>query len=43
MLAEEKREGLPLLFHARYSLRSSPWLFPGLYPDAREAEIRTAD
>ena len=41
LLNEEKKEGLPLLFHASYSLRSSPWIFPGLYPGNKEVEIRT--
>jgi Fic family protein len=42
LLTEEKREGLPLLFHASYPLRSSPWVFPGLYPGSKEVEIRVA-
>ncbi len=42
LLKEEKREGLPLLFHASYPLRSSPWVFPGLYPGNKEVEIRVA-
>jgi len=42
LLKEEKQEGLPLLFHASYPLRSSPWVFPGLYPGSKEVEIRIA-
>lgn len=42
LLKAEKQEGLPLLFHARYPLRSSPWVFPGLYPGNKEVEIRIA-
>ncbi len=42
LLKEEKKVGLPLLFHASYSLRSSPWVFPGLYPGNKEVEIRIA-
>ncbi len=42
LLKEEKKEGLPLLLHACYSLHSSPWIFPGLYPGSKEVEIRTA-
>lgn len=42
LLKEEKKEGLPLLFHTRYPLRSSPWVFPGLYPGSKEVEIRIA-
>jgi Fic family protein len=42
LLNEEKQEGLPLLFHASYPLRSSPWIFPGLYPGSKEVEIRVA-
>ena len=41
LLKEEKKEGLPLLFHASYPLRSSPWIFPGLYPGDKEVQIRT--
>jgi Fic family protein len=42
LLTAEKKEGLPLLYHARYPLRSSPWMFPGLYPGNKEVEIRIA-
>lgn len=42
LLKEEKKEGLPLLFHANFPLLSSPWVFPGLYPANKEVEIRTA-
>lgn len=42
LLREEKTKGLPLLFHARFPLRSSPWVFPGLYPGSKEVEIRVA-
>ncbi len=42
LLKEEKTEGLPLLFHARFPLRYSPWVFPGLYPGSKEVEIRIA-
>jgi Fic family protein len=42
LLKAEKKEGLPLLYHASYPLRSSPWVFPGLYPGSKEVEIRIA-
>lgn len=42
LLKEEKKEGLPLLFHVNFPLLSSPWVFPGLYPANKEVEIRLA-
>lgn len=42
LLKAEKMEGLPSLYHVSFPLRSSPWVFPGLYPGNKEVEIRIA-